>query len=61
MKRIIFYLTMLSIAIIFSGGYLMTLVAIPGIIYCKYNVTYKDIIKYSYYQEFLQLIGGKDQ
>jgi hypothetical protein len=52
---------MLSIAITFSGGYLMALVVIPGIIYCKYNVTYKDIIKYSYYQEFLQLIGGKDQ
>ncbi len=61
MKRIIFYITLLSIAITLSGGYLMAIIAIPGIIYTKYCISYREMVKYSYYKKFLQLIEGKDE
>lgn len=61
MKRLIFYITLLSVAITLSGGYLMAIIAIPGIIYTRYCISYEEIEKFCYYREFLQFTGGKDQ
>lgn len=61
MKRIIFYVTLLSIAITLSGGYLMAIIAIPSIIYTKYYISYEEMKKFCYYEEFLRFTGGKDQ
>lgn len=61
MKRIIFYITLVSVAITLSGGYLMGVVAIPCVLYTTFFISYKEMIKFSYYREFLQFIGGKDQ
>ena len=61
MKRIIFYLTILSVAITLSGGYLMGVVAIPCVLYTTFCISYKEMIKFCYYKEFIQFIGGKDQ
>ena len=57
MKRIIFYITLLSVAITLSGGYLMAIIAIPGIIYTRYCISYKEMIKYCYYREFYRFIN----
>lgn len=61
MKRIIFYITLVSVAITLSGGYWMGLVAIPCVLYTTFCISYKEMLKFSYYKEFLQFIGGKDQ
>lgn len=61
MKRFIFYLTVLSVAITLSGGYLMAIIAIPSIIYTRYCISFKEMVKYSYYKKFLQVTGGKDE
>ena len=61
MKRFIFYLTILSVAITLSGGYLMAIITIPSIIYTKYYISYEEMEKFCYYKEFLQFTGGKDQ
>ena len=61
MKRIIFYVTILSVAITLSGGYLMGVVAIPCVLYTTFCISYKEMEKFCYYKEFLQFIGGKDQ
>ena len=61
MKRIIFYITILSVAITISGGYLMAVVAIPCVLYTTFFISFEEMVKFSYYKEFLQFIGGKDQ
>lgn len=61
MKRIIFYITILSVAITLSGGYLMGIVAIPCVLYTTFFISFEEMVKFSYYKEFLQFIGGKDQ
>jgi hypothetical protein len=61
MKRIIFYITLLSVAITLSGGYLVGIIAIPCVLYTTSFISYKEMEKYCYYREFLQFIGGKDQ
>lgn len=61
MKRFIFYLTVLSVAITLSGGYLMSVVAIPCVLYITFFISFEEMEKYCYYREFLQFIGGKDQ
>lgn len=61
MKRFIFYLTILSVAITLSGGYLMGIIAIPCIWYTIHFISYEEMEKFCYYREFLQFTGGKDQ
>ena len=61
MKKIIFYITILSVVITLSGGYLMVIIAIPCVLYTTFCISFKEMMKFCYYKEFLRFIGGKDQ
>jgi hypothetical protein len=56
MKRIIFYITLLSVAITLSGGYLMGVVAVPCVLYTTFCISFKEMVKFCYYREFYKFI-----
>lgn len=56
MKRIIFYITILSVAITLSGGYLMSIIAIPCVLYTTIFISFKEMVKYCFYKEFYKFI-----
>lgn len=56
MKRLILYLTFLSVAITLSGGYLMSVVAIPCVLYTARFISFKEMVKFCYYREFYKFI-----
>lgn len=57
MKRIIFYVTILSVAITLSGGYLMAVVAVPCVLYTTFCISFKEMVKFCYYREFYRFIN----
>lgn len=57
MKRIIFYVTILSVAITLSGGYWMGIVAVPCVLYTTFCISFKEMVKFCYYKEFYKFIN----
>lgn len=57
MKRIIFYITIISVAITISGGYLMGIIAVPCVLYTTFFISFKEIVKFCYYREFYKFIN----
>lgn len=57
MKQIIFYITLLSVAITLSGGYLMSVIAVPCVLYTTFCISFKEMVKFCYYREFYRFIN----